>query len=238
MVTDLYDSNHRPTVAVASRLPITPSRPLIRPHGDHGGGPRGAHRGVLRRTVIRFIRRKLSNTHISTVTRHVRASGHVVCCCFNDGRRLCIRILRGLCKSVQAARGHLRLTRLTPIRTVQQLIRFAFSRRSRGISFIHVIYVRGVRGTRFIGHSSTVGTVGGAVLSSLNRVLHHNTRRNIFHTNLRPVSIRLLVDSFYFCHISGHRAFDRVFRVSLPSRDVGRHRHRVVYRSILQCLRT
>jgi AcrR family transcriptional regulator len=198
-----------------------PQTTEARPRRD----PEATRQNILTVATEEFAENGLSGARVDAIAARTRTTKRMIYYYFGSKEGLYVAVLERAYAGIREVEQQLKLDRLPPAEAIRRLIEFTFDYQETHPEFIRLVAIENINKGRYLARSEAIRKLNTSVIDMLAAILARGRRDGVFHAEIDPVDLHMLISALCFFRVANRHTFGILF-----DRDLGcpqfRSRHK------------
>jgi AcrR family transcriptional regulator len=158
-----------------------------------------------------FAQHGLSGARVEAIAARTSTVKRMIYYYFGSKEGLYLAVLEEAYADIRRFETDLNLDHYPPVEAIRRLIEFTFDYDEAHLDFIRLVSSENVMNARYIAKSTAIQALNRGAITLLQSVLDRGKRDKVFHQDVDPVDVHLLISSFCFFRVSNRYTFNALF---------------------------
>ena len=180
-------------------------------------------------TVARaeFAENGLSGARVDAIAARISTTKRMIYYYFGSKEGLYLAVLEQVYGGIRRLEQSLDLDRLSPVEALRRMIDFTFDYHEQNPDFVRLVSVENIHHGAHLKRSDTLRNLNSTVIESLRTILTRGRAAGVFHTDIDPVDLHMMISAPCYYRVSNRYTFGTLFARDLSAPDV-RERHKTM----------
>lgn len=180
---------------------------------------------ILAVATAEFAENGLSGARVDAIAARTRTTKRMIYYYFGSKEGLYVAVLEKAYADIRSVEQHLDLTRLGPAEAIRRLVEFTFDYQESHPDFIRLVAIENIHNGKYLAQSSEIRRLNTTVIDTIASILERGRHDGVFHTDMDPVDLHMLISAFCFFRVANRHTFGTLFDRDLNSPEL-RARHK------------
>ena len=186
-------------------------------------------------TVARheFAENGLSGARVDTIAARISTTKRMIYYYFGSKEGLYLAVLEQVYGGIRGLEQTLNLDRLSPVQALRQMIDFTFDYHEENPDFVRLVSVENIHHGEHLKRSETLRNLNSTVIASLATILERGRAAGLFHADIDPVDLHMLISAPCYYRVSNRATFGTLFSRDMNDAKVRAGHKRMIADSIV-----
>ena len=180
---------------------------------------------ILAVATAEFAENGLSGARVDAIAARTRTTKRMIYYYFGSKEGLYVAVLEKAYADIRSVEQHLDLTQLGPAEALRRLVEFTFDYQESHPDFIRLVAIENIHNGKYLAQSSEIRRLNTTVIDTIATILARGRHDGVFHTDIDPVDLHMLISAFCFFRVANRHTFGTLFDRDLNSPEL-RARHK------------
>ena len=144
---------------------------------------------------------------------------------FGNKEQLYVEVLEHAYSGIRALEQNLDVEHLDPVDAIRQLAELTFDHHESHPDFIRLVSIENIHRAEHIARSTVLSGLANPALDVLARILDRGCAEGVFHGDVDPLDLHMVISSFCVFRIANRHTFQAIFKRDMLDPD-RREQHR------------
>jgi AcrR family transcriptional regulator len=194
-------------------------------HRPRGRDPERTRAEILAVAADEFAQQGYSGARVDEIAARTRTTKRMIYYYFGSKEGLFTAALQQAYAELRAADSRLDLAGLDPQAALRKIVRSTYDYHVQHPHFVRLVVVENIHRAEHLAHLESVAQLGTPAVESLAEVIRVGRRAGVFHRDVDPLEIHMIISSFSIYHVANRHTFQVLFGQDLlAAESVERHR--------------
>ena len=223
-------------MTMTSELPVDADELPVEPRKSRKNNPEKTRENILQEAIVEFVQQGLSGARVDAIAERIHTSKRMIYYYFGSKEQLYIEVLEKLYGDIRNTERSLNLEALSPVEAIRRLVEFTFDHHDRNVDFVRIVAVENIHNAEYVKQSEAIRAMNNTILDALGELLRRGAQEGVFRSNLLPLDVHLLINSFCFYRVSNRHTFGEMFQIDLPDEAIKQRHRQMICESVLRYL--
>jgi AcrR family transcriptional regulator len=199
--------------------------------------PERTRSDILAVATEEFATHGLSGARVDEIALRTRTSKRMIYYYFGSKEGLYLAVLEKAYRDIRAIESRLHLEGMAPEAAIRRLVEFTFDYQDARPDFVRLVSIENIHNAEHVARSSSIRSLNVSIIETIGTILRHGREQGVFHAEVDPVDLHMLISAFCFFRVSNRHTFGAIFGRDLNAPALRERHKRMIGDAILRLLK-